>query len=79
MRPLGALGMADGDQRLLQQLLQVRLPDVDDVVDVGRAAERRMVVLAVGRCTSPTAARAAASTNMRYWKSRPSSPSFQNW
>ena len=43
MRPLGAFGMPHVDQRLLQQLLEVRLPHVDHVVDVGRAAERRMI------------------------------------
>ena len=41
-RPLGLLGVAERPQRLLQQLLQIRLPDVDDVVGRRRAAERRM-------------------------------------
>ena len=38
MRSLRAFRMAHGDQRLLQQLLQIGLPNVDDVVDVRRAA-----------------------------------------
>jgi hypothetical protein len=42
VRPLGAFRIPDGDERLLQQLLEVRLADVDHVVDVRRAAEGRM-------------------------------------
>ena len=45
-RPLGLFGVAERPQRLLQQLLQIRLPYVDDVVGRRRAAERRM------RCVS---------------------------
>ena len=40
----GGLGLARESHRaqgLLQQLLQIRLPGVDDVVDRGRAAEGR--------------------------------------
>ena len=61
MRAVGALRVAHGNQRLLQQLLQIRLPHVDDVVDVRRAAEERMIVLALDRTWWPTAARAAGS------------------
>src|SRR5574342_120829 len=43
MRALGALRMSNGDERLLEQLLQIGLPHVDDVVDVRRAAEWRML------------------------------------
>src|SRR5437867_5737837 len=53
MRPLGPFRMADGHERLLQQLLQIRLPDVDDVVDVRRAAEHRMVAFAACRARRP--------------------------
>jgi len=47
MRLLRALGMADGDQRLFEQLLEIRLPDVDDVVDVGRATKQRVIAATV--------------------------------
>src|SRR4051812_45013740 len=53
MRTLRALGMPDGDERLLQQLLQVRLADVDDVVDVRGAAKLRMPALAAIRARRP--------------------------
>ena len=53
VRPFRGLGMAGGHERLLQQLLKMRLPDIDDVVDVGSAAERRMVVFAVSGAGGP--------------------------
>src|SRR5512147_1827747 len=48
MRTLGTFRMADSNQRLLQQLLQVGLTNVDDVVDIGGAAEERVLALAAG-------------------------------
>ena len=65
VRALGALGMADVDQRLLQQLLQVRLPHVDHVVDVGGAAKQRMVARAVADSSSPTAVPCGRSAKTR--------------
>ena len=53
MRSLRAFRMADRDERLLQQLLQIRLPHVDDVVDVRGAAEQRVVAFAAGRARRP--------------------------
>ncbi len=47
MRPLRPLHMTDRKQRLLQQLLQICLPHIDHVVDVGRAPEKRMILLTV--------------------------------
>src|SRR5437016_3469056 len=49
--------MADVNQRLLEQLLQVRLPDVDDVVDVRSAAEIRMIALAAFGARRPQRSR----------------------
>ena len=40
--------MADRGQRLLQQLLQVRLAHVDDVEHGARAAERRVAGVVLG-------------------------------
>ena len=53
VRPLRAFRMAHGDERLLQQLLEIRLPDVDHVVDVRGAAIRRMVGCAIGARRGP--------------------------
>src|SRR5258705_13254474 len=53
MRALRPFRVADRNERLLQQLLQIRLPDVDDVVDVRGAAEHRVLTLAAGRARRP--------------------------
>src|SRR5262245_33958984 len=53
VRPLRSLGMAGGHERLLQQLLKVRLSDINDVVRVGSAAGRWMVVFAVSGAGGP--------------------------
>src|SRR5688572_10366520 len=53
MRPLGTFGLTDGDERLFQQLLQVRLPDVDDVVNVGGPSKQRVIVAAARGARRP--------------------------
>ena len=47
-RRLGLCAKAHRRQRLLQQLLEKRLPRVDHVVDCGRAAERRRIAILTG-------------------------------
>ena len=54
-RPFGLLRVAQRPQRLLEELLQVRLPNVDDVVGRGRMSERQDGRL---RPESPTSTRA---------------------
>src|SRR5262245_2967818 len=43
MGALGSLRMSNSNQRLLEQLLKIRLSDVDDVVDVCRSAVAWMI------------------------------------
>src|ERR1051325_10609776 len=53
MRTFGALRVTDRNQRLLQQLLQVRLPDVDDVIHIRGPTEERMAALPATRTRCP--------------------------
>ncbi len=53
MRSVRGLRMTNGQERLLQQLLQVGLPDIDDVVDIRGAAERRVIGSAVRIACGP--------------------------
>src|SRR5262245_54159487 len=53
MRSLRPFRVTDSNQRLLEQLLKIRLPNVNDVVDVRRATVRRVVGHAVRAARRP--------------------------
>ena len=71
----------DRDERLLQQLLQVGLPHVDDVVGRLRGAKRRMRGFGEIRrgSSSPTSRRRPAAREPAIGEVTAQQPDFQNW
>src|SRR5687767_9339449 len=53
MRTLSRFGMSGRDERLLQELLQIRLAHIDHVIDVRGAPKVRVIVVAARRTGGP--------------------------